>query len=170
MSGSTVSDDQKSQPKIRRTPEEHWEWQAADHQGAALGLEILDEVRASNSINRGQKHLQKLLELKNRLLFGKDAVDAVTIPEDDTRINCPEIHNHYGKTPAPTASPGLSAAKIALGAVLAGTGIGAGIGIPLALSGVLDSAPAVVQPAEPKSDAPTVNIGGKEYELSLEPE
>ncbi len=166
MDGSTAPT--KNAP--RRTPAEHWDWQAVDNQGAQLGLEILDEVRAGNLINRGQKHLHQVLGLKNLKLFGKDAVDAVTIPEDDTRINCPEVHHHYAdKKPAAAASGGMSLAKIALGAVLAGTGVGAGVGIPLALSGLFDSPPAVT-PADPKSDAPVVNIGGQEYELRLEPD
>jgi hypothetical protein len=133
-------------------------------------------------VNRGQKQLHRLVELKNRLLFGKEAVDAVTTPDDDIKINCPEIHNHYGDKPAATSStsvtkevstiaataaPAMSTlAKIGLGFAVAGP-IGAGIAAIPVISKML-TPPAAVAPADPgANDAPTINIGGTEYQLNL---
>jgi hypothetical protein len=134
------------------------------------------------TVNRGQKLLLRLVELKNRMLFGKDAVDAVTAPEDDIKINCPEIHNHYGEQAAPVAAPAApvaspmaqtvaaaapalsTLAKVAIAGAVGGP-IGAGIAALPVISKWLNP-PAAVAPADPGT--PSVNIGGNLYELGVE--
>lgn len=176
---TATPDTSPSPPQTKRTPEQHYQWQSADAQGANQQLEILDKVRTSNMLFRGQKQLSQLVELRNRILYGKDAVDAVTIPEDDTRINCPEIHNHYGdKAAAAPVASGVASSllpsllKIGVGAALAGTGIGLPFALPSIISGIGDlmktETPAVA-PADP-GGAGVINVNGHDYQLNLEDE
>lgn len=181
MSGSaTTSPDAPTTPAEphRRTPAEQWAWQAADSQGAHQQLEILDEVRTSNMIFRGQKQLQQLVDLKNRLLFGKEAVDAVAIPEDNIKINCPEIYNNYppkpgegtGTPPTTPVSPDIAKVAKPLISLATAFALGGPIGLGLASIPVISNwlkPPAVAKPAESKPDTPTVNIGGNDYQLGL---
>lgn len=90
---------------------------------------------------------------------------------DDMRIDSDDIHYHIANQ-QPKSSPFSSLLKIGLGAAALGTGIGVPLALPSILSGIgeIMNRPAAVQPAETKPDAPTVSVGGKEYELSLEPE
>ena len=92
--------------------------------------------------------------------------------EDEGVIHIGDVVQHLPQPVSPTIIPpvvsqGMSSlAKVALGFAVAGP-IGAGLAaIPLVSS--LLKPPAVVAPAEtPKSDVPTVTIGGQEYQLEL---
>lgn len=88
---------------------------------------------------------------------------------DDMRIDSDDIHYHI-QTPKPPSMIG-SAMKIGAGALLAGTGVGAAFALPTIASGVMEllKPAAAVKPAEakPETDAPTVTIGGQEYQLEL---
>lgn len=179
MTGSAATDQNARPP---RTPETHYKWQSADAQGANQALEILDKVRTSNMIFRGQKQLHRLVELKNRFLFGKEAVDEVTLPEDDVRINCPEIHNHYTApeakpadvaveksagaaavvpsvvAPASPASPATAKPSILPSLLKIGLGAvmaGTGVGLPFALPSIISGVGGLFSRAEPAQQPAT---------------
>lgn len=157
-------------PYVKQSPQEYLQRQSAESVQANQKMEVLDKIRTSNMIFRGQKQLQQLVELKNRLLFGSKEVDAVPLPDDTIQFDCKTEHHHHA---IPPVSPISSLLKIGLGAAAIGTGIGVPFALPSILSGIgeMMNLPGVVQQSvEPKPDAPVVNIGGKEYELSLEPE
>jgi hypothetical protein len=135
-----------------------------------MGLRLKNLGKVFQFNDRNTEVLMKLRE-------GKDPSEPDDAAEaDDMRIDSDNIQNHYHyqqpwvpKPASPIAPLGSSLLKIGLGAALAGTGVGGMLALPSIISGVSDlMKPAAVAPAEPGAqDAPTINIGGTEYQLNL---
>lgn len=129
----------------------------------ALGLRNLDHAFRFNDRN-----VDNLLKRR----ASETGVAETATEADDMRIDSDDIHNHYYQQ-----KEGMSslAKLVAVGLAATGFGIPASIAawnLPSIL-GAKDTATSTVQtPAvdEGESDqTPVINIGGKEYELGLEP-
>lgn len=129
----------------------------------ALGLQNL-----SHALRVNQRNVDRF---QNRIDGVPSAQGAVTGAEE-MRIDSDDIHNHYHQQ-----REGMNSLAKVAAIALAATGVGipasiAALQLPEILAQFFPTTepPAAVAPAEPKSEAPVVNIGGQEYELRLEPD
>lgn len=135
----------------------------------ALAMQGLQDNYAINK--RNNNRYMNVMEGKDPATAPVPQDDAMRVDSDDVAYNYYMTTSMPSSNPAPATSPLMGLAKTAL--IASGIGIPAVVGLAMAPS-IIDAlngtTPAAVAPADPKTDAPTLNIGGIEYELSLEPD
>ena len=125
---------------------------------ANQGRLMCDNQKVLDSSNQRSERFQQweagdVLKLKG---IATQADRASGIGSDDMQISIDSpvtTTNHYVTPPTPSRGPGFGTlAKLAIGAGLLGTGVGAGVGIPLLLDALKPKPPVVIrEPGETKT-------------------
>lgn len=135
-------------------------------------LDLLEKLRTQSVIFRGQKMLHKLVELKNRKLFGKEEAEAVTTPDDNVSIDSP-ITNHYYPPPAAPQKQSSGLLKTLIWAGMTGAGLyfgGSGIALKVgelaasvsqAISDIKQGDVTVNVPEQPAAEKPADPLEGQ---------
>lgn len=132
-----------------------------------MGL-VLQNMQHMLRVN--QRNVDRFQAKLARGIRGSDGVPEPDHTDDAMRIDSDDIHNHYHQqregmgTLAKLAAIALAATGIGVPASIAATQL------PVILELFRDNKASIATPEQEIPDEPSLNINGKDYELSLDPE